>query len=231
MRVDVRELITFYDEDIEARPHANAIKTLAGEELGLAILMEYFRRKGDQVQLLDELCTTGKRRGVRLDGWLRVRNERETVDYQVEVKNWSFHSLGGRQLPLACTAEELGEFKRRTWNDYWMDGRFREPELDKVLTAMRPAPGADRREPLACLWVALHPEGRDEAFFPYPVVGCDFERVWIFSVSGFLRSLRETTLDIDLPIASRRLHRLQRIFSLGGARIPRKKTDGAPPRP
>lgn len=216
IRVDIRELLAFYDEDRNAHSHANAIKTLAGEELGFALLIDYFTRSGAQAQLLDVPCTTGRQTGVRLDGWLRVVRENETVDYQVEVKNWSFHSLGGRQLAVNCTSQELAAFKIQTWCDYWSGSQFCAPELNKVLTEMNRAPDATCAEPLACLWAAMHRDDGNEPLFDVPVATGWCQRVWIFSMSAHLRALAENgeeALDIDLPILSARLAWLRRIFA------------------
>ena len=83
IKVDIQELITFYDEDPLGRPHSNAFKTLAGEELGFALLIEYFKRQNRVVDYLGGPCTTGNQKGPRLDGWLKVSsNYGEVVYYQ-----------------------------------------------------------------------------------------------------------------------------------------------------
>jgi hypothetical protein len=64
--VNVEALLSFYDENREVRRHSNAIKTLAGEELGFALLIEHLRRIGVTAELLDRSCTTGKPKGSRL---------------------------------------------------------------------------------------------------------------------------------------------------------------------
>jgi len=119
-----------------------------------------------------------------------------------------------------CTAQEFATFKTQTWRDYWSGNQFCAPELNKVLTEMNRAPDAVHTEPLACLWAAMYPEGKNEALFPVPVAGGWCQRVFIFSMSAHLRTLAEKgekTLDIDLPILSARLHWLRRIFPDGNA--------------
>ena len=84
IKVDIQKLIKFYDEDSSVQPHSNAIKTLAGEELGFALLMEYFNRQKLTVDYLGGPCTTGNRKGPRLDGWLKASgDDGEVVYYQL----------------------------------------------------------------------------------------------------------------------------------------------------
>jgi hypothetical protein len=94
IRVNLRELINFYDSDAAMAKHANAIKIVAGEELNLAVLTHYFTSRGATANLLDAKCNTGPLKGSRLDAWLRVATDTVTF-YQVEVKAWSFHGYGG----------------------------------------------------------------------------------------------------------------------------------------
>ena len=103
--INIKELLSFYDENREMGRHSNAIKTLAGEELGFGLLMEYFRRIGVTAKLLERPCTSGSPKGPRLDGWIEAAGEYSTTYYQVEVKSWSIHGVGGDStpLPLAVT--------------------------------------------------------------------------------------------------------------------------------
>ena len=57
MLIDRRELIVFFDERGEARSqHAKAIKEVAGEELGLHLLIDFFRRQDKEANVLEERC-------------------------------------------------------------------------------------------------------------------------------------------------------------------------------
>ena len=217
LSVNLEQLITFYDQDEEARPHSNAIKTLAGEELGFALLIEYFRRNGKSANLRTP-CNTGHRTGPRLDGWLQGRGgSGADIDYQVEVKSWSFHGVGGHSKPLAfdCPLEQLTEHKHRVWQHYWENGQFRPKELKKVLAKMERLPDSNAIiQPLACIWDAVHPKGESEPFFIEKTVACpDFQSVAVFSMSGFLRGLKEESLTLALPITSKRIEWIGRIFN------------------
>lgn len=218
VRVNVEELISFYDNDESVRPHSNALKTLAGEELGFALLLKFFEEEHLQPRLLEARCTA---KGAWLDGWVSVREPGKEIHYQVEVKSWSFHGYtGGQALDVYCTPAEIHDFKISEWARYWDfdKQRFRAPGLDKVLKQMRSTHGKpDEVRPLACLWAAVHPEALDTPFFPVPTAASPFEYVWIFSMSAFLRNYLGTggpiTMDLSMPKTKMRLAHLNRIFS------------------
>jgi hypothetical protein len=211
VRVDVRELLAFYDAREDARPYASAIKGLFGEELGFALLCEHFRREGGVAERLDLPCTTGARIGPRLDGWLKVVRAGTTTLYQVEVKTWAMHSFGGAALAVDATTGETEDFMRRTWQQYWTGNDFADKPLKKVLTPMKPPTGEHTVEPLACLWAAMSPNGQD-AFFSVPIQDGSFPRVYVFSMSSFLRQLAEPFLVLGLPSLNARLGHLRAIF-------------------
>jgi len=135
--VNLEALLPFYDENLEVSRHSNAIKTLAGEELGFALLIEHFRRIDVTAMLLNRTCNTGNRKGSRLDGWIEAKriSSATCTYYQVEVKSWSIHGVGGDStpLPLTASAEELATYKKRLWSHYWSNGQLTEPALNKVL--------------------------------------------------------------------------------------------------
>jgi hypothetical protein len=219
--VNVGSLLRFYDEDREVRRHSNAIKMVAGEELGFALLIEYFRRVGVTAKLLTRPCTTGSSKGSRLDGWIEATSpETSTCTYyQVEVKSWSIHGVGGDSKPLSLAAkdDELAAYKKRLWNSYWANGQFVAPNLNKVLTPMRGELSWALVEPLACVWSALHPEGKQEELFSVPLISHSrFQRVWVFSMSSFLRNIvhREPQIALNLPCTAARMRWLNTLFTL-----------------
>jgi hypothetical protein len=122
LQINLTELVTFYDVDAGARTHSNAIRTLAGEELAFALMSHYFEseRGANCAHRLKAPCTTGKKRGHRLDGWFEVQEASGTTHFQVEVKSWSFHGYGAKKVPLAlaCTDAEFAKAQTRTWQRY-----------------------------------------------------------------------------------------------------------------
>lgn len=212
--VNIDRVLSFFDEDRSVSRHSNAIKTVAGEEFMFALLIKYFG--SDAAEMLSTTCTTGQTRGPRLDGWVKVQDGTASgpICYQVEVKSWSAHGVG-------CGArfyrpgDDLATYKRQMWDTYWANGRFRERGLQKVLTPMRcPEPDADVR-PLACLWSAVHPEGKEDPFFSVtPEAPTPFAKVWVFSASSFLRNIRdqEATFVLQLPAVRERMQWLNALF-------------------
>jgi hypothetical protein len=207
-------LLSFFDDSKDVAAHANAIKAVAGEELGFALLLEYFRRKGIVAESGPRSWTTGKAKGPRLDGWVVVTlPSGSDVYYQVEVKTWSQHSLSGRRLPVSAPSVDLSEFKKERWRRYWLENTFKDKELAKVLIPMEPPGPGVVAEPLACLWDAVHHTGGDDSFFTVMLpAGGHFDKVHVFSMSGFLRGLADETLELELPDTRERLNWLSKIF-------------------
>jgi hypothetical protein len=72
LSVDRKALLTFYDNPLPEQQgiHAAGVNAMAGEELGFALLIRYLRDNVSPESLkLHGPCTTGQRRGHRLDGW------------------------------------------------------------------------------------------------------------------------------------------------------------------
>jgi len=216
--VNVKQLLSFYDENRQMQPHSNAIKTLAGEELGFALVIEYFKRVGVTAKLLNRRCNVGSRSGSRLDGWLETTSSSSATItyYQVEVKSWSIHGVGGdcTTLGLASTSDEVVAYKKRLWTSYWSNGSFIEPQLNKVLKRMRADPTWVQVEPLAVVWSAMHPEGKRDEFFSVPLSGHTFPRISVFSMSSFLRNIVqvEPELLLHLPSTAKRIRLLNTLF-------------------
>jgi len=224
MKLNCRELVRFFDEDGEARVHSNAIKTLSGEELAFALMIDYFRRSNAEAEKLPGSCTTGERKGPRLDGWLKVVEKSQTALYQVEVKCWSFHGFNsGKPFPLQLDQDEKKKLRISKWNRYWdTDAKsiYAKSLLAKVLVPMkfRGTPEADIR-PMACIWDAVHPQGDDSPFFSVPLAEKEkFEKLYVFSMSAYLRhvinTLGKNELELFLPVTEKRLEYLSRIFNI-----------------
>lgn len=216
MLIDRLALVAFFDDDDEAGRHASAIKAVAGEELGLALLVRYLTTTGSNPERLSVACTQRFRKGHRLDAWVRVTSDTGPLLYQVEVKTWSSHSIGGARLPSDACAADVRAFKLREWAGYFDDTRgFREKALQKVFDPMTPPEADTRVEPLACLWTAVHNQGGDEPFFQVPVAApcsASFNVINVFSMSAYLRGLLDAEIELRLPDTERRLQYLSSLF-------------------
>jgi hypothetical protein len=212
MQVDLSRLVEFYDSASSAKPHSNAIKTLAGEELNLALLVRCLNERGQSVRV-EKPCTGA---GTWLDAWVLV-DEPPVIRYQVEVKSWSFHGYGGgTPFPLHTEALVAEKIRRETWESYWDSGAgtFRPERLRKVLLPMSQYSGPSVM-PLACIWAAVHPTGSSEPLFEVPCAA-PYSYVTIFSASNYVRTLiaaGDATVNLPLPITEQRLTHLAQIFT------------------
>lgn len=244
LRLNVHEVVHFFDEvPIDSRFHATAVVGVLGEDLGTALLQRRLSEIGVATTVVlsanghPVVPTLGTGSGERLDRWLlsSVLADGTRKLYQVEIKNWSGHAIGGRKLSVGLkglTPEDikrLTEHRQNRWTNQWHADQdaFRSPAVRKVLTRMTP-PKNDGRgttlvtgefqiEPIICFWDALHPNGEHESLFEHKLgkVSRDgFDRLWVFSMSNYLRSLGEDEIVLDMPAAAQRIAWLHRLFAL-----------------
>lgn len=216
MQLNINAAIRFYDEvsSINSK-HASSITGLIGEDIALNVFRHYARSQDWDVTVLDAPCTEGKRKGKWLDKWLVVARDSPPCLYQVEIKNWSAHSLGGKHLAHNSSPEEIALYKQQRWRGLWdqANERFYGDYLNKVLSPMQP-PLAQAHlpvEPLLILWFAIHPFGLNEPFFTMKAQGA-FARVHVFSVSAYLRALNVDTIQLDVPRIEERMYILQTLL-------------------
>ena len=229
VKVNVRDLLSFFDEKPDwSEKHATAIVGVVGEDLNAACFCHYLESKEHRGEvLLDDsgkpvAVGPGTRKGHRLDRWIKVYWKEETGTlFQTEIKNWSTHAIGGKTLSLSASDEEVRVYKQSRWENQW-DGderRLRHPQTPKVLSPMQPPNGAEGKgiQPLLIYWEALGPrDNADEHLFSVDVADNPgkFLKLWVFSVSSYLRSVGQDKLELKLPEASRRLVVLNRLFSV-----------------
>lgn len=219
---------------------------MIGEDLGIALLRHYFETEcGIRSTVLTRndiplTPTLGTGRGDRLDYWLLTHPNENASSvktdcpasaarrlYQVEIKNWSAHALGGKSIPRGSDEQFLKSYRQERWRDYWdsAQGYFRHRECSKVLTRMAiptsdagtpvmPVIQKEEVEPILCFWYPIHPAGENEALFEYSlsiVPEAGFAKFWIFSMSNYLRSMAtDAKLELDMPRAAVRIDWLRR---------------------
>jgi hypothetical protein len=217
VNVHVRELLAFFDEKAKGSSrHASAIVGVAGEDLGAALLVEYFRSQSVFAEILPDRCTQGTTKGYRLDRWVLSHEASGDLLYQVEIKNWSAHAIGGRTLAVTASPTTVREYKVERWSKEWNGKTFRKAPVLKALTPMRSPLPAVRVEPLVCFWTALHPEGEKSPFFSVPLNGhAHFHRVSVFSMSSYLRTLEVPSITLRMPDVAVRRDWLTRLFPPG----------------
>lgn len=217
LKIDIKKIIEFYDCSKNENCHISSVTGVAGEELCLGLLCDYFVRKNHIVAVESTSCTTA---GSRLDAWIKVVNQigSQPLFYQTEIKNWSMHSYkGGRKiLPLNSRPKDYEQYSLKVWNSYWDLSKkcFKQGTLNKVLKRM------DQHElehvkPLACLWRTMHPEGKKYALFRVACNSADFKNVTVFSASTYLRNLLQdgvTHRVLHMPKAYYRINTLNGLF-------------------
>lgn len=223
-KLHLRQLLDFYDHRVDSsNTHASAINAVLGEEFAIALLCHYFRAQGTTVDALPIPCTTGKQKGHRLDKWITVKpRDQPAVIYQVEIKNWSAHSIGGTSVKRGATTSELHQYRRHRWHrQFKTAGNLHTPSNQqalKVLTKML-VPQKHQghlHNALLCFWEALHPEGEDEPFFSVDVNSPHFEKLHVFSMSNYTRRLLELhqeAIDVVMPDVDARIDWLNKIYS------------------
>ena len=200
---------------------------MVGEDLNSACFQHYATKsRGATVEVLPGPVTTGKQRGPRLDRWIKADwPDGSKILYQTEIKNWSAHAIGGNDLPVDAKPQKVAAYKQKCWHRHWdsKSGILRGNSCAKVLVPMKCPAGLDARKirPLLIFWEALGPKDADDHLFSvnarrphYP----DFPKfpelteLWVFSVSSYLRSLKDTHICLPMPHAARRIQALNRMF-------------------
>jgi hypothetical protein len=240
MILNIPELLRFFDEKPpDSIGHASAIVSVIGEDIGVALLQRCLKeQRGENTKVITQggrplIPKTGTVRGPRLDRWLFCdpKPHEETTLYQVEIKNWSAHAIGGREIPGNMGSEEfLKQYRLESWRQMFAKECFRHTECGKVLIRMKtPTQMVNengqlvsiqqpiRVEPVICFWWPIHRDGKDESLFSYrlsAVPESGFDSVWVFSMSNYLRSLvgRVQEIELDLPSAAQRIEWLRRLL-------------------
>jgi hypothetical protein len=219
-KLNLRELLNFYDYKVPlSKTHASAVNAVLGEDLAIALLVHYLKGDGLEVVALDGVCAQGTQRGYRLDKWISVQSATESVIYQVEIKNWSAHSIGGKTVKLDADEDYMREFRTKRWlHQFNVDKQVpSQKETLKVLTKMRvPTDWSNyKHEALLCFWEPLHHKGELEALFEVDVVSDAFKKLKVFSMSNYVSQLLKITetLEVELPDADARIGWLNKLYS------------------
>ena len=233
LKVDRIELLKFFDEKEGAsKGDATGVVAVAGEDLNAAFFLHYVECKSGRATVLEDPVTTGRQRGPRLDRWIEVQwGDEQKFLYQTEIKNYSASAIGGEILAVEACEQELNDYKQRRWERQWNSEiqTLKHPHTAKVLVPMNKLDGyaQSQVQPLAIFWEALGPkEHVEKRLFSVPVTydfpfdwpsswpkGGKFDHLWVFSVSSYLRSLKEPTIELPMPHAARRIRTLNRLFS------------------
>ena len=232
VRVYWREVVRFLDEKRpETVGHATGIVGVLGEDLGAAAFKHCVETNGlGQVRIHDERVKGVGLKGPWLDRWIEVDSKKwGELLFQTEVKSSSAHATNGKPLPVETSGDELGAYKRTAWHSEWDERArcVRNPASGKDLVRMTPTEdfGKRRQVPLLIFWKALAPDFargitprvkgghlfsverpeygvRGRVPPTWPAEQENFDELWVFSVSSYLRSLEpKEHLDLEMPNA------------------------------
>jgi len=219
-KLHLRELLKFYDYKVPtSKTHASAINAVLGEDLAVALLIHHLKGAGLEVIALDSVCAQGTQRGHRLDKWIVVKSATDSVICQVEIKNWSAHSIGGKTVKLDSDEDYMREFRLQRWQHQFNEETKvpSQKQTLKVLTSMRvPSEYSNyKHEALLCFWEPLHNKGELEALFEVDVVSDAFKKLKVFSMSNYVSQLLKSTetLEVEMPDTDARIDWLKKLYS------------------
>ena len=230
--IDVKKTLRFFDEkpkwsmsSVNDKSHATAMVAVFGEDLNAACFQRYIEctHKGARVVVRPKPVTTGKQKGPRLDRWITVDwSDGSKTVFQTEIKNWSSHSFDGETLPVPVSLSELTDYKQDRWKRKWNSQRrtLKGRIIEKVLVPMKLPSGlkgcAKDIRPLLIFWEPIGPRDKaDEHLFRTDTSNDQFPILWVFSVSSYLRSIREASIksiELEMPDAADRLRILGRLL-------------------
>lgn len=205
-------LIRFYDDladkafaDTNRGAHVAAITGLIGEDLLLGLFAHHYASQEPPLvcEFQPEKCKAPGKKGKRLDAWVTIGEHRLA---QVEIKNWSAHSLGERPLALDADEQAVKAAARKRWKEFFGNNDKMPSSALKILLDMPPPDRLNGRdvEKVLCFWLPL---AQDEVA-PMTTAQIMGKTVNVFSGSIYLRQLRRESLELDVPRVEARLRLL-----------------------
>lgn len=219
--LNLQSLLEFYDyRPPKSKGHASAINAVLGENIAIELMKHYFKGEGYEVTSVQP-CTQGARRGHRLDIWFGLEKGDNKTIHQVEIKNWSAHSLGGIQVDKDWDQHRMEQHRKMVWGRRFNIENKVPAEIasEKVLTQMM-IPDEYRQykqhKALLCFWEPMHPEGKLIPLFEVPVISEAFNTLSVFSMSNYVSILlrqKIATLEVCMEEADARVDWLQQLYS------------------
>ena len=225
MKLNIKELLGFFDDETESRGHATAIVGVLGEDLNASVFKHYLEERGSKVIIFDGPVTQGTKVGLRLDRWIYVESKNSTKTlYQCEIKSWSATAFGGRSLAINIDKENLKNISQYHWDQqkkvfstgvvpnyvskvFLRMNSYRNNNLKQYLEKQNII-NYDQK-PLLIYWMPISSDKKDsKPFFNEKVSNLDvrfsnsFKSIDIFSVSLYFRYLLgegKEYIDLEMP--------------------------------
>ena len=222
IKLDVKEIIKLFDvKSDEVMYDITSVIGIVGEDLGAALFKHYYEKEfGKKVTIssspvLSMRNPDGTKKGPRLDRWIYVQNSKNKYTaYQTEIKNWSAYAIGARKVGTdnkTIPAIGLLNWKDRTKR---LQEQNRNGENKVFYPMKKPAdlPNKATIEPLVIYWSILSKDGTSlDPYFKATMRVRGFKKINVFSMSNYLRSIKERELVLDMPNAEKRIMHLKKL--------------------
>jgi hypothetical protein len=118
--------------------------------------------------------------------------------------------MGGEHLPLAASNDDLSDRSREYWDYYFGSEKIPDKNVSKVMLPMVKPAGYEAYPvvPLVCFWFLIAEEREKHFSLKRYANG---QQLNVFSASSYLRSLKESHIEIFMPRVE---HRLRLLFDL-----------------
>lgn len=226
--IKIEELLGYFDLKSSTNyGDTTAIISVVGEDLCTAIFQQYCeQQRQSSIEIIDSnlhIPTTMKKIGRRLDRWIIETKDQAKILYQAEIKNWCARAIGGLDVPIIISTEELEELANTNWLRHKEMLENKESNgVNKVLVDMVSSQRLEldketKKEPLIIFWEATKPKGEKDFFFRHNLteVYFDFDYTLVFSCSLYLHhllALGQTDISLTMPNALRRIGQLNNLF-------------------
>lgn len=226
IKIKVKEIINLFDtRENNLQHNISTIINLVGEDLGAALFKRYFEKTYDKkVEIISRYSpVSGTKKGPWLDRWIYIYQTagKKIIAYQTEIKNWSAYAIGGR--PININNNELSRIASLNWEER-RNQLLAKPKNgeNKVFYHMKRPDDLDEQvkiEPLIIYWMVLSKTKNDKSLRPFfkfnlPAKIRGFKKLNVFSMSNYLRLLRNDELILDMPNAQKRISLLRKYFRM-----------------
>jgi hypothetical protein len=221
MKINRAKILAYYDKrcnwPVETASTVSAVTGMIGEDLVLGLLCHYLNGK-----IFSHTCKGSGKSGQWLDAWVYTKR----ALYQVEVKNWSAHSVGGLAVP--DTQEGLQEVAERNLNSFLKYPKAAH-RVWKVLTKLEVPDRFQGQKPLPLLafWAPVTLQNAKSTSFWFDCKPSEYRRfipqeiatppqdcLKIFSASLYLRSLKAKFIELPMPRAEARIKTLSDLVGI-----------------
>lgn len=224
MKLNRKELIDFFDnKKDDIRHDISSVISVVGEDFGAALFKHYYKRKYRKEVIVSPcpvlgVTELGTRKGPRLDRWIYIeRLKNKFTAYQTEIKNWSAYAIGARKICPDC--KTISNIGYKNWEERFKRLKDKDKNGEnKVFYPMKKPKDFPKNyvlEPLIIYWFILSKNGKDlNPFFTIDVSIKGFKKLNVFSMSNYLRFIKDEEIVLDMPSAEKRIRLLDKYFPI-----------------